>query len=306
MTGLRLGGRTGIAVIGPQGNERRDQGGGPTARRIILGAKLRRLRETAGITRADAGYSIRGSESKISRLELGRVGFKERDVADLLTLYGVSQPEQRDDILEMARQSNERGWWHRYSDLMPNWFQDYVGLEESASRIQTYELQFVPGLLQTEAYIQSVASRGRPEHLTEDLRRLVDLRLRRQNLINRPGAPKLWAVLDESVLHRPIGGRRAMREQIDYLLEITKQPHVTVQIVPYELSGYAAEGSFSMLRFAEPELPNVVYIEHLSGALYLDRLEEIEVYSRVFDRLMVDAETPDRSRQMLAKIRAEF
>lgn len=296
-----------MADHGPSGeSDRRAQPASSTARRIILGAQLRRLREAAGITRGDAGYAIRGSESKISRLELGRVGFKERDVADLLTMYGVTSPADRDAIIDLARASNERGWWHRYNDLMPAWFQDFVGLEESTSRIQTYELLFVPGLMQTADYALGVASHGRPQLATDETHRLVALRLRRQKLLHQPGAPKLWAVIDESVLHRHIGGRRVMRKQIEHLLELTKLPHISLQVVPYHMSGYAAEGSFSMLRFAERELPNIVYIEHLSGALYLDRLEEIEVYSRVFDRLMVDAETPENSRQMLSKLLTEL
>ncbi len=279
--------------------------GAPTARRIVLGAQLRRLREAADISRADAGYAIRGSDSKISRMELGRVGFKERDVADLLTMYGVTSADERNVFLEMVRKSNERGWWHRYSGTMPTWFQDFVGLEESASLIQSYELQFVPGLLQTEDYIRSVVSRGRPQLLDQEGERRVALRLQRQKVLTRPGAPRLWAVVDESVLHRPIGGHRVLREQIEHLLELTRQPNVTLQILPYHQSGYAAEGAFSMLRFAEPSLPDIVYIEHLGGALYLDRLEELELYGRVIDRLAVDAETPDRSRQLLSKFRQE-
>jgi hypothetical protein len=280
--------------------------GKPTARRIILGSQLRRLREKANITRAEAGYAIRGSESKISRLELGRVGFKERDVKDLLTMYGVNDPAERDSILALVAQSNERGWWHGYNDLMPTWFHDYVGLEESASRLQTYELQFVPGLMQTEDYIRAVASHGRPAQAGDEVERRIALRLQRQKILQRPGAPKLWAVIDESVLHRPIGGRRVQRNQLEHLLEVTKQPHITLQVVPYPLSGYAAEGAFTMLRFAEPELPDVVYIEHLAGALYLDRQDEIELYGRVFDRLTVDAETPDRTRQLVSKVLAEM
>lgn len=280
--------------------------GAPTARRIVLGAQLRRLREAADISRADAGYAIRGSDSKISRMELGRVGFKERDVADLLTMYGVGSAEERAVFLEMVRKSNERGWWHRYSGTMPNWFQDFVGLEESASLIQSYELQFVPGLMQTEDYIRAVVSHGRPELLDQEGERRVALRLQRQRVLTRPGAPRVWAVVDESVLHRPIGGHRVLREQIEHLLELTRQPNVTLQILPYQMSGYAAEGAFSMLRFAEPTLPDVVYIEHLGGALYLDRVEEIELYGRVIDRLAVDAETPDRSRQLLSKFRQEI
>jgi transcriptional regulator with XRE-family HTH domain len=278
--------------------------GAPTARRIVLGAQLRRLREAADISRAEAGYAIRGSDSKISRMELGRVGFKERDVADLLTMYGVHDATERAQFLDMVRKSNERGWWHRYTDLMPDWFQDFVGLEESASLIQNYELQFVPGLLQTEEYVRAVASHGRPEHIDEPTERRVRLRLQRQKVLTRQNAPRLWAVIDESVLHRPVGGPAALRRQIEHLLEMTRQPNITLQVVPYAVSGYAAEGAFSMLRFAEPALPDVVYIEHLGGALYLDRPSEIELYGRVIDRLAVDAETPDQTRQTLSKLRA--
>ncbi len=283
-----------------------EQSGAPTARRIVLGAQLRRLREAAEISRADAGYAIRGSDSKISRMELGRVGFKERDVADLLSMYGVHDEEERQVFLDMVRKSNERGWWHRYSGTMPNWFQDFVGLEESASLIQSYELQFVPGLMQTEDYIRAVVGHGRPDLLDQEGERRVALRLQRQKVLTRQGAPRVWAVVDESVLHRPIGGPRVLREQIEHLLELTRQPNVTLQILPYNMSGYAAEGAFSMLRFAEPSLPDIVYIEHLSGALYLDRVEELEIYGRVIDRLAVDAETPDRSRQLLSKFRPEI
>ncbi len=282
------------------------QSGNPTARRIILGARLRRLREAAEISRAEAGYAIRGSESKISRLELGRVGFKPRDVADLLTMYGVTDAEEREGFLDLVKASNEPGWWHRYTDLVADWFQDYLGLEESASRIQTCEAQFFPGLMQTEDYARAIATRGWSQLASQDADRQVTVRIRRQALLTRPDSPKLWAVIDESVLHRPIGGRRVQLAQIEHLLELTKRPNITLQIVPYPLSGYAAEGSFTMLRFAEPELPNVVYIEYLSGALYLDKRSETELYGRVFDRLTIDAHTPDRSRQLLTKVRAEI
>jgi transcriptional regulator with XRE-family HTH domain len=279
---------------------------GVTARRIVLGAQLRRLREEAGISRADAGYVIRASDSKVSRLELGRVAFKERDVADLLTTYGVSDPEEREQFLNMVKQANQPGWWRRYSDVSPSWFQDYVGLEESATRIQTYELQFVPGLLQVESYTRSVLTRGRPEFAPPDTEKRIDMRVKRQKLITGVNPPKLWAIMDESVLQRPIGGRRVLREQLEHLLELSRMPHITVQVVPKHLSGYAAEGAFTILRFGEPELPDVVYIEHLGGALYLDGLEEIELYARTLDRLAVDAETPDRSRQLIAKTLTEI
>ncbi|MDA3625853.1 helix-turn-helix transcriptional regulator [Saccharopolyspora oryzae] len=272
---------------------------GPTARRLVLGSQLRRLREASGISREDAGYAIRGSGSKISRLELGRVGFKERDVADLLTLYGVSDGVERESFLDLVRRSNEPGWWHRYNDLMPSWFQDYVGLEESASRIQTYEIQFVPGLLQTERYARAVATQGRPEFTEDELDRRVRLRMQRQKLFSQPKGPRVWAVIDESVLHRPIGGREVLREQIEFLLEATSLSSVTLQILPFELGRSGAEGAFTILRFAEPELPDIVYLEHLCGALYLDKPDDVEVYSKASHRLAVDAQTPEQTRKTL-------
>jgi transcriptional regulator with XRE-family HTH domain len=285
-----------------------DEGGGrvsgPTALRIILGTQLRRLREAAEISPGEASALIRGSKSKISRLELGRVGLKERDVADLLTMYGVTDPTEREQFLEMVRRANEPGWWYRFADLMPEWFHDYVGLEESASRILTCELQFIPGLMQTEAYARAIATSGRPDLVSEEADWRVTVRMRRQKVLHRPSPPRLWAVIDESVLHRPLGGREVLIAQIEHLLELTTLPHVTLQVVPYELSGYAAEGAFTMLRFAEPELPDLVYIEHITGALYLDKRDDVEQYGRVFDQLTVDASTPRQTRQLLAQARA--
>ncbi|HEX6195916.1 MAG TPA: helix-turn-helix transcriptional regulator [Jiangellaceae bacterium] len=278
----------------------------PTARRMVLGAQLRRLREAAELSRADAAYSIRGSESKMSRLEQGKVSFKTRDVADLLTLYGVHDPEERKMFLTMAEESNQPGWWHRYSSALPGWFNHYVGLEEAASRIQVYEHQFVPGLLQTEDYARAIMTRGQPESATDEIEDRVNARRRRQRILARPGAPKLWAVLDESVLYRPVGGISVLKAQLNELLDASKLPHITVQILTYERSSNAAEGAFTLLRFAERELPSIVYVEHLAGALYLDNVDEVETYSRTLDVLAVEAETPADSRQLLAKRLAEI
>jgi hypothetical protein len=189
---------------------------------------------------------------------------------------------------------------------MPKWFEDFVGLEEAANRIRVYELQFVPGLLQTEDYARALASHGDPKMVTDAVERRVALRMRRQKLLVGPEAPRLWAVIDESVLYRPIGGPKVLKAQIDRLLELTALSHIALQVVPYSVSGYHAEGSFTLLSFAEPELPNIAYIEHLSGALYLEKLDEIETYSRALDQLAVVGETPDRTRQLLAKRRAEI
>jgi transcriptional regulator with XRE-family HTH domain len=283
-----------------------EQNIGPTARRMILGSQLRRLREEAGVTRQQAGYNIRGSESKISRLELGRVGFKERDVTDLLTMYGVEDSTERQTFLDMVKQSNEPGWWRRFGDTMPNWFTDLVGLEEAAARIQIWEPLYVSGLLQIEGYARAIFSHGRPEMADERVDQLVALRMRRQKMFSRPDAPRVWMVLDESVLHRPIGGMKVLKQQIEYLLEMSALPHVSVQILPFSRSGLSAEHAFSLLRFGEPELPNIAYVEYLTGAHYIEKREEIEKYSRALDMLAVDSETPERSRALLAKRRAEI
>ncbi|HWD02194.1 MAG TPA: helix-turn-helix transcriptional regulator [Amycolatopsis sp.] len=283
-----------------------EQSLGPTARRMILGSQLRKLREEAGITRQQAGYNIRGSESKISRLELGRVGFKERDVADLLTMYGVAEEGERRAFLDMVKQSNEAGWWRKFGETVPGWFTDLVGLEEAASRIQIWEPLYVSGLLQIEPYARAIFSHGRPGMVDEKVDQLVALRMRRQKMLARPDAPRIWAVLDESVLYRPIGGPKVFKQQLEYLLEVTTLPHVSVQILPYSRSGLSAEHAFSLLRFAETELPNIAYVEYLTGAHYLDKRDEIEKYGRALDLLAVDAETPERSRSRLAKRRAEI
>lgn len=287
----------------PSGEDR-----GPTARRIVLGAHLRRLRERANIKRSDAAYSIRGSDSKMSRLESGKVGFKPRDVEDLLTLYGVTAEVEREQVVAMAADSNESGWWARFTDVVPGWFEDFVGLEASAARILSYELLFVPGLLQTEEYARAVVSGGRtdlPARDREAIEKRIEVRRRRQRVLHRRDAPTFWVVLDEAVLHRPVGGPRVHGAQIDHLLELTALPNVVVQLLPWDLSGYAAEHAFSMLRFAEPELPDLVYLEEMTGSTYLDKRSEVELYGRAMDRLTVDALDPERTKQFLAKLRAD-
>lgn len=278
--------------------------GGPTVRRILVGAQLRRLREERGITRDDAGYVIRGSGSKISRLELGKVSFKERDISDLLSHYGVEDGEQREAILTLARDANAPGWWHNYDDVLPSWFETYVGLEEAASLIRTYEVQFIPGLLQTEDYARAVTVAGRPDLPREETDRRVKLRAARQQLLlTRDPAPRLWAVIDEGALRRPIGGSRVMRGQLEHLVQLGTLANISIQIMPFRFGGHAAEGgAFSILRFPEPELPDVVYVEQLVSALYLDKREQVDRYGQIFDRLTVDSQPPDLSAETLRRI----
>src|SRR5450755_4331853 len=277
--------------------------GGPTVRRILVGAQLRRLREGKAITREDAGYVIRGSGSKISRLELGKVSFKERDISDLLAHYGVTDPGQREAILTLARDANAPGWWHNYDDVLPQWFETYVGLEEAASMIRTYEVQFIPGLLQTDDYARAVMIAGRPDLPQEEVEKLIRLRAARQELLTRTPAPRFWAVVDEGALRRPIGGSRVMRAQLEHLLELRTLNNISIQIMPFRFGGHAAEGgAFSILRFPEQELPDVVYVEQLVSALYLDKREQVDRYGQIFDRLTVDSQPPDLSAETLRKI----
>jgi transcriptional regulator with XRE-family HTH domain len=277
---------------------------GPTVLRILLGGHLRRLREAAGITPDRAGYEIRASRSKISRVEHGRVSFKERDVADLLSLYGVTDEDERRRMLNLAYHANSQGWWSRYDDVMPDWFETYVGLEQATSLIRTYELQFVPGLFQTEEYARAVTVLGHRSAPAAEIERRVGLRLQRQQILTRPDAtPRVWAVIDESALRRPLGGRNVMRAQLVHLLELTALPQVTLQVMPFDSGGHsAAGGSFSILRFAEPELPDIVYIEQLTGALYLDRPEETDHYREVMNSLSAEAETPVESERQLKNL----
>src|SRR6516165_10665329 len=223
--------------------------GGPTVQRLVLGSQLHRLRESRGITAEQAADAIRGSHSKISRMEHGRVGFKERDVGDLLTLYGVTDSEERAALLNLAREANTPGWWHAYSDILPSWLEPYVGLEAAASVIRTYQIQLVPGLLQTESYA---------------------------------------------------------RAQLRHLIEVTEHPAVTLQILPFSAGAHSAMGGpFTILRFAEPDLRDVVYIEQLTSALYLDKPSEVDSYLEVMEQLCLQAEPAGNTVKMLSQILAE-
>ncbi len=277
---------------------------GPTVLRMVVGAQLRRLREASGISASDAGYAIRATHSKISRMELGRVSFRERDVADLLTMYGVLDEQERSAFLSLAKEANIPGWWHDSADLLPGWFEPYLGLEEAASVIRNYEVQFVPGLLQTPGYAREVIRLGYANTPGEEIERRTALRMTRQQMLTRPGGPHFWAVVDEAALRRPLGGPQVMRRQIDHLLEAAALPSVTVQVIPFQAGGHsAAGGAFSLLRFPEPDLPDVVYLEQLTSALYLDRREDVDSYQAVMERLCLQAATAASTVQLLEEIR---
>ena len=289
-TDQRDGGRAGDAL-------------GPTVPRLLVGIQLHRFREAAGITPEQAAYEIRASRSKISRMENGLVRFKERDVTDLLTLYGITDEQTRSTLVTLTRQANTPGWWSGYGDIMADWFEAYLGLETAASVIRTFELQFVHGLFQTEDYARAVTMLGHTSAPADEIERRVSLRLKRQDLLNGPDPPQVWSVIDEGALRRPVGGAAVMRAQLDHLVEMTRLRHVTIQVVPFSRGGHAAAGgSFTILRFSEPEVPDVVYIEQLTSALYLDKHEDVDHYMEVMNHLSTEALTPASSARFVAEI----
>jgi transcriptional regulator with XRE-family HTH domain len=267
---------------------------------MLLGSQLRRLREARGITREAAGYSIRASESKISRMELGRVSFKTRDVEDLLTLYGITDEAERESLLSLAREANVAGWWHSYTDVLPSWFPTYVGLEGAASLIRVYEVQFVHGLLQTEEYAREVVRRGMKGASAADIERRVALRLERQRHLLSDNAPELHIVLDEAALRRPYGDRDVMRGQLQHLIDISERSNVRLQVMPFSFGGHSGEsGAFTILSFPESDLSDVVYLEQLTSALYLDKREDVAQYEQALKELQQDSPGPDESRDLL-------
>ncbi|HEU4954616.1 MAG TPA: helix-turn-helix transcriptional regulator [Gemmatimonadales bacterium] len=281
--------------------------GGPAVLRIVLGDRLRNLREARGVTREQAGKAVQAGHSRIGRLELGRVAAEYREVAALLTLYGVTDEKEREAVLGLARDAGLPGWWHRYGDVLPGWFDVYVGLEEAASEIRTYEVQFVPGLLQTEEYARAVALLMHVREPEEKIARRVDLRMARQRLLTRPDGPRLRFLLDEAALRRPLGGRRVLRAQLEHLVEMCELPGVTIQVVPFDADRPTAAGCpFTLLRFAEPALPEVVYLEQLTSALYLDKPDDVRGYTQIMDDLCAAAgpaaDTPGVLHEIIAEI----
>ena len=276
---------------------------GPTVQRIALGAQLRRLREASGLTTGQAAEVIRATHSKVSRLERGRSTPRPRDVSDLLSLYGVTDEAEREKILVLAQQARAPGWWQRYGDILPKWLELYIGLEKAASVIRAYEVQFIHGLMQTEDYARAVIVIGNADAKAEEIDRRVSLRMRRQQLLTQPDAPGLWAVLDEAALRRSPDGPGVMRAQLAHLLELTDLPNVTLQIVPFDAGPHAAAGGpFTILRFPEPDLPDVVYLEQLHSALYVDEPDEVAKYLTVMDLLCVQAATGSASKDMLSAL----
>jgi transcriptional regulator with XRE-family HTH domain len=271
-----------------------------------LGAELRRLREAASLTTEEAGRAIRASDAKISRIENGRVAVRAPDVADLLTAYGVEDADQREALLALAKETRQQGWWRTFSDAVPRWMEVYIGLEADASSINTYQTSIVEGLLQTREYAGAVIRSTWPEMPDDEVSRRVTLRSNRQERMSGTGAPRLWVVLDEAALRRPVGGREVLNAQLQYLLEVGAQPNVTIQVLPFDVGGHAALGtSFTHLGFPDPDDPEVVYVEVLTGSLYVEKPEEVRQYREKLDHLRALALNPSASAEMISSLSRE-
>ncbi|WP_329224227.1 helix-turn-helix transcriptional regulator [Streptomyces canus] len=277
----------------------------PTVLRMILGRRLQERRQGAGASLEDAARTLRVGPLTIRRLEKAEVALKPLYVEKLLETYGADQQEI-DEFVVLAERANEPGWWHTYRDVLPNWFSAYVSLEAGARTLRTYEPHYVTGLLQTHAYARGVLRGGFPNEADEDLGRRVDLRLRRQSLLERPDAPTLWVVMEEAVLHRVVAGPEVMREQIERLLEVSELEHVSVDVVPFTAGAHVgACAPFTYFRFEEPELPDIVYTEVLSGAMYLDQRADVSAHLEAHNRMSLLTSDTD-SKALLNRMRKEY
>ncbi|WP_093797899.1 helix-turn-helix transcriptional regulator [Streptomyces sp. Wb2n-11] len=279
----------------------------PTVGQVVLGKRLLDLRERAGLSREEAARVLRVTPATVRRMETAEVALKIPYVQLLLQAYGLPGEEVA-SFVELAEEANRPGWWQRFHGILPDWFSMYVSLEGAASLIRAYEPQFVPGLLQTEDYARAIMRGGAVGQTRPDaIERHVALRMERQSLLTRPDAPRLWVVMDETVLRRPVGSPDVMGEQIDRLLEAADMPNVTLQIAEFATGHHPGTyGPFVLFRFAVPELPDMVYSEYLTGAVYLDSRPEVASHLEVMDRMAAQAATAQRTKEVLKDLRKEL
>ncbi|MCM1975630.1 MULTISPECIES: helix-turn-helix transcriptional regulator [Streptomyces] len=280
----------------------------PTVGQVVLGKRLQELREAAGLKREEAAKVLRVASATVRRMEMAEVALKIPYVQVLLDTYGVPA-EEAAAFVSLAEEANQPGWWQRYHDVLPDWFSLYVSLEGAARMIRSYEPHFVPGLLQTEDYARAVLQAGTIGQMgPESIERHVALRMERQRLLDRPDRPHLWVIMDETVLRRPVSDHTSvMREQLDRLLEFSERDRVTLQIAEFARGPHPGTyAPFTLFRFAEPELPDMVFTEYLTGALYLDSRTEVAAHLEVLDHMSTGAASADRARKLLRDRRADF
>jgi DNA-binding XRE family transcriptional regulator len=279
----------------------------PTVLRIILGRQLQTLREKAGMSYEQAADTIYASAWTLRRMEKAEVGLKLNYVKSLLMAYGITDVRDIDTFLDLAREANKPGWWHSYTDVLPAWFRVFPGLEQAAELIRGYEPHCIPGLLQTEEYARALTAAGYPNASSEETARRVALRMARQQILSRPEPPRLWVVIDEAVLRRPVGGTAVMSAQLGQLIEATAQPNVTLQVLPLAVGAHPVMyGMFHLLRFPAAELPDIIYGENLTSAFYLDKAADVAAYTEALDRLCAQASPADKTASILRRIRKDY
>ncbi|PJE99703.1 transcriptional regulator [Streptomyces carminius] len=282
-------------------------GGAPTVLRVVLGKRLRELRLRAGLTYEKAAAALDVTHATVRRMERAEVGLKVPYVEKLLRTYGITEQSEIDSFLALTREANRPGWWHRYRDVLPEWFSAFVALESESQVIRAYEPHYVPGLLQTEDYVRAVLRAGMPHAAEEEVERGVGLRLERQRLLTRAEPPLLWVVMDETVLRRPIGSREIMQAQVSRLIEACSMPNVRLQVMPFSAGPHSAMyGPFHIFRFPLPELPDVAYSESLVGAVYFDQRDDVSAFQEALDRMCAQAAPVRRTEAVLDGLRKEL
>jgi len=278
----------------------------PTVRRKRLGIELRRLREQAELTCEDVGQRLECSGTRISRMETGRISVRPGDVRELLEVYGVTGTEA-DSLVQLAREARRKGWWHTYGRVLPHWFEPYIGLESEAVRLRDFQPLVIPGLLQTEDYARAVLRAAPHAGSSTEIDRLVALRMGRQRILGQDRPPDLWVVLSESVLRVQVGGRAVMRAQLQRLAWVAERPNVTLQVLPFTTAAHVHPVSpFTMLEFPDAADPAVVYLEHLTGSLFLENEDEVRRYRVVFDHLRAEALGTGQTVDLIARVAAEL
>ncbi|MFF6985220.1 Scr1 family TA system antitoxin-like transcriptional regulator [Streptomyces sp. NPDC010273] len=277
----------------------------PTVRRRRLGQELRRLRELKGMTAEEVAERLLVSQSKISRLENGRRSISQRDVRDLCGVYEVEDVRIVDSLMQMAKDSRQQGWWHSFGDIP---YSVYIGLETDAASLRVYDPQVVPGLLQTRQYAEALITGALPESAPADVEKRVQVRLRRQERIAAAENPlRLWAVLDEAALRREVGNKQVMIGQLDALIEMSQLPHVTVQVIPFAMGAHpGVSGQYAILEFPDAADSSVVYIEGVTSDLYLEKAQDVQKYSVMYEHLRAQALNADQSREFISDVAKDY
>jgi transcriptional regulator with XRE-family HTH domain len=279
---------------------------GPAVRRRQLMTELKRLRESAVLTQEDVAGQLDWHPTKIMRIETGRTAPHPNDVRVMLGLYGVADSGVLAGLLKLAKDARQRGWWYSYKDVLLSRFELFLGLESEADSIRDFELSMIPGLLQTDDYARELI-RGLMAFDAAEIERRVELRMARQQILDREDAPHLWAIVDEAAVHRVVGGKAIMKAQLLHLANSAEHGRTTIQVLPFSAGPHPGQtGPFIILGFAEPTEPEVVYMETVGGNLYVDKSEEVRLFSTVFDQLRAVALSPSQSAAMLQALAGEL